>query len=1177
MKFPSTLLQKSVIAILIILLPVVVSFVFDYYKNKENLKEGILREMTVIAEGVEGQVYNFLEMSRRRAYDFSTDGYIRDSLLKIKKGDKDARFALNRHLLLYKKPVDETLSRINIISTDGKIVAATDFSSMGLDVSNEEYFIKGREGLNISENFHVSNGLPELAVTAPIKSNINNGTIGILVNFITLSELNDVLSGELSRKFGAISSTLGRHKTMEIYLANKDRYMITESRFIKDAVLKQKVNSLPIELCLNSNKEFTGFYKDYRGIEVAGASMCVPKLKWVLLIETDTSETFAPLSIMRKSAITSGGVVVSIILMVLLYIFKKFVIPLRKVYTAAEDIAQGNYDIRIPVVTSDEIGIVSSSINRMARDIKERTKLLEENEGQIRVIIDNSTAVIYLKDREGRYILINKRYEELFHITKEYIKGKTDFDIFPEDIASAFKANDVEVLNVKQPLQFEEIAPHDDGLHYYLSIKVPIFDSYGFPYGTCGISTDITERKLMENEINLLKNISISIGKSEDFDSALREVLARVCEFTGWVFGEVWFPNQEGTLLEYGSICYGKDNRLKSFCDASKQYTFSKGTGLPGRVWLTNKPEWIRDVTINNTGFLRPDLALKAGIKASLGVPIIAGEDVLAVIVFFVSNVREEDRQLISIIWAVASQLGPIFQRKHTEDLRSELQQRYEGLVNSLDVGVYRHTLDGRFTEVNQGAIRLAEAESEDELLIHNAEELVYNKKTYAELIEKLSQKGFIKNLEVECITLKGRRFWASISAVLKKDENGITFIDGLIEDITLNKSLEEQLIQAQKTEAIGRLAGGIAHDFNNILTAIIGYGTILRMKRGDDELLNKNISNILTLCERAANLTQGLLTFSRRQYMNVGIYNLNEIVKSSEKMLSRIIGEDITINSILHEKELMVKADFAQIEQVLLNLATNSIDAMPAGGTLTIRTSLTALDDKYIEKHGYGESGDYASILFSDTGTGVSEDVMQKMFDPFYTTKEVGKGTGLGLSIVSGIVKQHNGFIDVNSVPGTGTTFSIYIPITKLLTEKKGFSEVMIQKGKKMLILLAEDEEEVRKVTANALREFGYTVIEAVDGEDALIKFMENKDSIHLLFFDIVMPHKGGLDAYEEIIKSRPELKAIFTSGYTLEMDNMNKIHEYGCDFIPKPISPTLLYKKVSDALNSITSQIKE
>ena len=267
------------------------------------------------------------------------------------------------------------------------------------------------------------------------------------------------------------------------------------------------------------------------------------------------------------------------------------------------------------------------------------------------------------------------------------------------------------------------------------------------------------------------------------------------------------------------------------------------------------------------------------------------------------------------------------------------------------------------------------------------------------------------------------------------------------------------------------------------------------------------------------------------------------------------------------------MKADFSQIEQVLLNLATNSRDAMPGGGTLTLSTSLVSLDEQYITMHGYGEPGNYALITFSDTGSGIDEELKMKIFDPFFTTKEVGKGTGLGLSIVFGIIKQHNGFIDVYSEPGKGTTFSIYIPITEMVSDKKMPISFSIQKEKKFTILIAEDEEEVRNVIANTLREFGYNVIEAVDGEDALMKFIENKDSVQLLFFDIVMPKKNGIESYEEIRKIKPDVKVIFTSGYTLDIEKVNKIELYGSDFIPKPISPTVLYIKVSQALNSSTT----
>lgn len=1177
MKLTSSLLQKTIIAFILILLPIVISFSLDYYRNKEHLEKETLQKMTIVAEGVEGQVYQFLEMSKIRLHDFSTDGFIRDEIRKIINGDKQAVYSLNEHLLFEKKEIDETVDRIHIISLKGRVLAATDVMSIGRDVSHEDFFIKKREGISITESFKSEWGSPELVFTTVIKDRHTKEPIGVIANFILLSNLDKLLSGKLSSTFGAISSTLGRPETLDIYLVNKDNYMITGSTFIKDAVLKQKADTIPVQRCLSAGKELSGFYKDYRGVEVAGASMCIPSMQWTLLVEVDTSEGLAPLVVMRRSAVKSGFVVIGLILLVSLYIFRKVVMPLRKVYSASENIAGGNYDILIPVETNDEIGKVAFSINRMAKDIKDRTKLLIESEGQLKGIIDNSAAVIYLKDSEGRYILINKRYEELFHITKEDIKGKTDFDIFPDNIASSFRANDLEVLKSGRPIRFDEVVPHDDGIHYYISMKVPILDSNGVSFELCGISTDITERKRIEDEIDLLKSISMSIAKSGDFGSALTEVLASVCQFTGWLFGEAWFPDSDGAVLEYSKLCYCRELSMKRFCDLSIKYTFSKGEGLPGRVWLNMKPEWIRDVTADETVFLRHELAGDAGIKASLGVPIVAGDEVLAVLVFFMSEVRGEDSRLVDIIKTVAAQLGPIFQHRRAEDLRYELQQRYEALVNSLNVGIYRYSMDGTFIEVNHAMVTIYEAESMEELCNHNVSDLAYAKKQYQGLIDKITINGFIRNEAVECVTLKGRRIWVSVSAVLKKDEKDLHYIEGLIEDITEQKSLGDQLIQAQKMESIGRLAGGISHDFNNILTAVIGYGTIMIMKRGDDELIKKYTDNILTLCDKAANLTKGLLTFSRSNQMNIDIYNLNEIVRSSEKLLSMVLSEDIQVITNLYANELMVQVDFAQVEQVLMNLATNSRDAMPEGGTIIITTTLLNIDNKFISSHGLGspgKPGNYALLSFTDTGIGIDETVKNKIFDPFFTTKEVGKGTGLGLSMVFGIIKQHNGFIEVNSEHGTGTTFNIYIPVTEMLNKNKIPLSYPINKENKLTILIAEDDEAVRSVTAATLREFGYNVIEAVDGEDAILKFMEHAESVGLLFFDIVMPQKNGLEAYEEIIKTKPGVKAVFTSGYTLDTEKVNKIQEYGAVFIPKPISPALLYKKVSEALSSFTHQ---
>jgi len=379
---------------------------------------------------------------------------------------------------------------------------------------------------------------------------------------------------------------------------------------------------------------------------------------------------------------------------------------------------------------------------------------------------------------------------------------------------------------------------------------------------------------------------------------------------------------------------------------------------------------------------------------------------------------------------------------------------------------------------------------------------------------------------------------------------------------------LEGQLRHAQKMEAIGTFAGGIAHDFNNILTAIIGYGTVLQMKMEKDNPLKHNVDQILASSERAANLTQSLLTFSRKQVINLRPLKLNEIVKRVEKLLLRLIGEDIELKTILASEELKAMADSSQIEQVLMNLATNARDAMPDGGILTISTGLIEIGDDFSKSHGYGTPGIYALIAVTDTGMGIDEMTKERIFEPFFTTKEVGRGTGLGLSIVYAIIKQHSGYINVYSELGKGTTFKIFLPVTKEEVEEARISAPSTPIGGTETILMAEDDEEVRKFTKAVLEEFGYTVIAAVNGEDAITKFIENKDTIQLLLFDIIMPKKNGIEAYEEIIKIKPDIKAIFTSGYPADVIQKKGLIE-GLNFVLKPVGPTKLLRMVKTILN--------
>ncbi len=382
-------------------------------------------------------------------------------------------------------------------------------------------------------------------------------------------------------------------------------------------------------------------------------------------------------------------------------------------------------------------------------------------------------------------------------------------------------------------------------------------------------------------------------------------------------------------------------------------------------------------------------------------------------------------------------------------------------------------------------------------------------------------------------------------------------------------KSLHAQLLHSQKMEAVGTLAGGIAHDFNNILTAIIGYGNIMRMKLKDTDPHREYLDHILAAAERAAGLTHSLLAFSRKQIINPQPVALNEIIIRVQKLLARLIGEDIELRIDLCNPNPTILADSGQLEQVLMNLATNARDAMPSGGYFTLTTGLENIDEQYISLHGYGEAGEYAVVSVSDTGMGMDEQTRARIFEPFFTTKETGKGTGLGLSIVYGIVKAQKGYINCYSEPGKGTTFKIYLPLIHGPAGKGDAAEIRHPQGGRETILVAEDSEEVRKLTANILGESGYTVIEALDGDDAVKKFMENRRAVSLLLLDIIMPHKNGKDAFDEIRKIRPDIKAIFTSGYTADIIRQRGFLDEGLTLLTKPLSPRDLLTKIREALD--------
>jgi two-component system, cell cycle sensor histidine kinase and response regulator CckA len=388
--------------------------------------------------------------------------------------------------------------------------------------------------------------------------------------------------------------------------------------------------------------------------------------------------------------------------------------------------------------------------------------------------------------------------------------------------------------------------------------------------------------------------------------------------------------------------------------------------------------------------------------------------------------------------------------------------------------------------------------------------------------------------------------------------------------DLTERQQLETQLRVSQKMEGIGRLAGGIAHDFNNLLTAILGYAELMESQL-EDEGLKSELREIRLAGERAAALTRQLLAFSRKQVLQPRILDLNAVVSEMEKLLRRLIGEDVELTTRLDPALESVKADPGQLEQVLMNLAVNARDAMPEGGTLTIETANTVLDAGFTTAHPGARSGEYAILTVADTGIGMSDEVRSHAFEPFFTTKEHGKGTGLGLATAYGIVKQSDGYITVDSEPGRGTTFRIYFPHAAGAAAASGRGEpsALSPRGTET-ILLVEDESGVRRLSRTILEAQGYIVLEAASGDEALEVARSHAGEIHLVATDVIMPGMSGRVLWDRLRVLLPDPRVLFMSGYTDDAIARHGVLEPGIAFLQKPFTPFSLAQKVREVLDA-------
>jgi PAS domain S-box-containing protein len=755
---------------------------------------------------------------------------------------------------------------------------------------------------------------------------------------------------------------------------------------------------------------------------------------------------------------------------------------------------------------------------------------VQQAEEKYRSIFENAIEGVFQSTPEGRFLTVNPSLARIlgYESPEEVIATITDIPhqlyVDPERGAEAKRLQQRHGVL----LDFEFEAYRKDGKKIWLSAnRRAVRDENGAETYREGTLEDITERKSSEQE---LRKLSLIIEHSRDLIGiALPE-------------GPVLFLNPAGQKM------VGLDSDEQVRTTSLNDYIAEEDSETVKEML----PAVLRDGHWEGERLFR-------NFKTGVSIPMLQHA-------FLITEDETNDRPILATI------CRDITDRKLAEASLRESEERYRDLVENAHDIIFSHDLDGNFTSVNRAGEQITGYTREEVLALDLTQTVAPEHiEKVREMLRKMLAGEEVTANEMEIIAKDGHRVTVEANTKLVF-QNGVPVgVQGIARDVTARKLLEEQLRQSQKMEAIGQLAGGVAHDFNNLLTAINGYSGLALQRIDDNHPLKGYLEEIKKAGDRAANLTRQLLAFGRKQILQPLPINLNDVVTDMNKMLRRLIGEDIVLTAKLEPALKKIKADPGQVEQVLVNLVVNARDAMPQGGNLTIETLSVDLDQEYAGLRRGVVPGRYVLLAVSDTGTGMSKETRARIFDPFFTTKEKGKGTGLGLSTVYGIVKQSGGNIWVYSELGHGTTFKVYLP--ELAASSQKTEAVAVESpmpSGSETILLVEDEDVVRGLAHKILEHAGYKVLEASLGDEAVRLCLELAGPIDLLLTDVVMPETSGKEVADRLTKLFPGLRVLFMSGYTDEAIVHHGVLDSNVEFIQKPFTPAALVRKVRAVLDS-------
>jgi two-component system, cell cycle sensor histidine kinase and response regulator CckA len=777
---------------------------------------------------------------------------------------------------------------------------------------------------------------------------------------------------------------------------------------------------------------------------------------------------------------------------------------------------------------------------------------------------------ILISDANGDIVWANPAFTALSGYALGEIRGRNPRFLKSGKHDETFYRDLWQTISSGKVWKGELVNRRKDGSHYFVEQTVtPVRDALGEISHFIAIEQDVSERKRAETALReraslaaLISDVGLALSKADTLREVLKQCAESLVRNLDTAFARIWTFKESENVLELQA--------------SAGMYTHLDGPHgrVPvgqlkiGLIAQERQAHLTNDVC-NDPRVGDREWARREGMIAFAGYPLLLEDRLVGVIAVFAR--QQLSTAVLEAMEAVANQIAVGISRKQTEEFLRETNEMLESLVRAVPLAVISLDREARVLQWNPAAERIF-GWSSAEVVGKPLPTVPDEERREFEAILDGDWKGESRSdLKLRRLRKDGKLIDVSLWTAALRDRKGqIVASLRLFADVTDRMRLEEQFRQAQKMEAIGRLAGGVAHDFNNILTVIGGFCDVVLDAIPHEDPVVSDLVEIKKAADRAASLTRQLLIFSRRQILSPKILDLNALIRDMQKMLARILGEDVDLRLALAESLGQIEADPGQIEQVLLNLAINARDAMPNGGQLLIEAKNAALDAAYIDVHFEAKVGEYVLLSFSDNGVGMDTQTKSHVFEPFFTTKTEGKGTGLGLATIYGIVKQSRGFIAVFSEPGKGTTFKIYFPRfdKSPASGKTGAARTVSLTGTET-VLLAEDEVTLRVLAERVLRKSGYRVLSARDGAEA-IRLLDSHDGpFHLLVTDVVMPQAGGRQVAEHALRRFPELKVLYISGYTDDAVVLNGVLEAEVAFLQKPFSPDALLRKVRELLH--------